>query len=106
MRGRNVDYLVPGSAASTGFLPSAGAARTLSSPRGQLRLSASGSLVGYATQETRDRWYGKGTIRGSYLLTSGFSTIEGLVGYELGYSDMTTTLIEQGVAFPLSRPGH
>jgi hypothetical protein len=100
VRSRNIDLLVPDDTAHTGILPRLDLARILSGPRGQLRISADASWVGYRSEFVRDRFYGSGAMRGGYQVSS-TATVEGFFEYGMGYSDTAATLIAQGVPLPL-----
>ena len=96
----NVYYVQPDGSGSTAVLPSADVTRILASSRGELRVSASGSWTGYPAQAVESRFYFGGGLRGDYRLSPGTS-VDGEFRYDVGYSDSTPILIEQGVALPL-----
>ena len=96
----NVAFLRPDGLDSTAVLPSAAFARILSGPRGQLRVSAAGRWDGYPAQDILSRFYFGAGLRGDYRVST-HGRLEGDLRYDLGYSDSSPVLIEQGVSLPL-----
>jgi hypothetical protein len=98
----NTDFLLPDGASSTAIVPSGRIARVLSNPHGQLRAEAGGRLAAYPNQDTINRSYFDGGLRGDYK-SSPRTEWRGEVHYWLGYTDSSPTLIEQGVPLPLGK---
>jgi hypothetical protein len=98
----NTDFLVPDGKGSTAIVPGGRIARVLSSPRGQLRADAAGRWARYPNQDTVNRSYFDGGLRGDYR-SSTRTRWRGDVHYWLGYTDSSPTLIEQGVPLPLGK---
>jgi hypothetical protein len=74
----------------------------MSNPHGQLRAEAGGRWAAYLNQDTIDRSYFDGGLRGDYR-SSPRTEWRGEVHYWLGYTDSSPTLIEQGVPLPLGK---
>ena len=82
----NTDFLLPDGASSTAIVPSGRIARVLSNPHGQLRAEAGGRWAAYPSQDTINRSYFDGGLRGEYK-PSPRSEWRGEVHYWLGYTD-------------------
>jgi hypothetical protein len=96
----NTDFLVPDGQSNTAIVPGGRISRLLSSTHGQLRAEAAGRWSRYPSQDTANRSYFDGGLRGDYR-SSPRTRWRGDVHYWLGYTDSSPTLIEQGVPLPL-----
>jgi hypothetical protein len=95
----NIDFLVPNGPGSTAVFPRGGLARVFSSPRGQLRATAAGRWTSYPDQKL-NRYYGDFSLDGEYR-SSLSTTWRVNASYDLGYSDSSRILVEQGVLLPV-----
>jgi hypothetical protein len=96
----NVAFLVPDGQSGVALQPSGGVARTFAGPRGQLRLTAAGSWIGYPDQSAPDRQYADFAVEGRHRPSPG-TLWRGGASYGFGYSDSSRILLEQGVFLPL-----
>jgi hypothetical protein len=95
----NIDFLKPDGEGGAAFVPQANLARIFSSSRGQLRTQVAGSWIGYRPP-TQSRSYLDVGLRGE-IRSSAHTKWEGEGHYGRGYTDASTTLVEQGVPLPL-----
>jgi len=96
----NIDYLVPDGPSGVAVVPRGGLARIFSSPRAQLRATASGAWTGYPGRDERHRYQADVGLEGSYDLSPG-THWRGSASYGLGYSDSSWILLQQGVPLPV-----
>lgn len=95
----NIDFIVPDGPSSWAISPRGNLSRTFWSPQGELRLGGTGSWVGYREQQDLNRYTGSVSLDGTHR--SSLTTWRGGASYELGYSDSSEILGEQGVLLPL-----
>jgi Putative beta-barrel porin 2 len=99
----NVDFVdAEGGNGLFAVVPRASLARLFWGPRGETRLRASGRWVEYPEQADRGRGYGDFGLDGTYR-TSPRTTVRLNASYELGYTDSSATLRDQGLTLALGR---
>lgn len=96
----NIDFIRPDGPASTTFSPRGDVARNLRSARGRLRAAAEYRWAGYPYQQELNRSYVDFALAGDYR-TSSHTTWWIDSSYDFGYSDASSILTQQGVAFAL-----
>jgi hypothetical protein len=96
----NIDFLVPDGPSSWAISPRGDLSRLFRSPRGELRLGGAGGWVGYPEQKDLNRYDARFGLDGSYR-SSPNTTWRANALYELGYSDSSRILSDQGVLLPL-----
>lgn len=95
----NIDFQVPDGPSGVVLVPQGGLARVFWSPRGQLRATVAGRASGYPDLEQIRRYYDLG-LDGSYR-SSPSTRWRASTSYELGHSDSSRILVDQGVSLPV-----
>jgi hypothetical protein len=98
----NMHFLVPDGPSALAVVPRGGLARIFSGPRSSLRATAAGSWTGYPGQDEQRRYYVDLGLTGSYVRSPSTSW-RASASYELGTSDSSRILLEQGVSLPVVR---
>jgi hypothetical protein len=97
----NVDFVDPeGGDSLYAVVPRASLTRLFSGPRGEMRLRAAGRWIQYPEDQDRSRGYGDFGLDGTYR-SSPRTTWRVQSGYELGYTDSSPTLRDQGLTLAL-----
>jgi hypothetical protein len=97
----NVDFIDPdGGDGLYAVVPRASLTRLFAGPRGDLRLRAAGRWIQYPEDQDRSRGYGDFGLDGTYR-SSARTTWRIQSSYELGYTDSSPTLRDQGVTLAL-----
>jgi Putative beta-barrel porin 2 len=97
----NVDF-VEGGDSLYAVEPRASLTRLIWGPRGEMRLRGSGRWVHYPEDPDRSRGYADLTLEGTYK-ASPRTTLNLNASFELGYTDSSATLRDQGLALPLDQ---
>jgi hypothetical protein len=93
---------VPDGPSSWALRPRGNVARVVRSRQGELRLGAQANWIGYRSQEALNRYSADVSLDGTYR-TSVHTTWQLGGAYQVGYSDHSRVLDEQGVMLPLVR---
>ena len=97
----NVDF-VQGGDSLYAIEPRASLTRLIWGPRGEMRLRGSGRWIHYPEDPDRSRGYGDFSLEGTYK-ASPRTTLNLNASFELGYTDSSATLRDQGLALPLDQ---
>jgi hypothetical protein len=96
----NIEFLVPDGPSSIGIVPRANLARTFWSPRGELKLGATGYWTAYTEEQDLSRYDLTFSLDGTYR--SSLSTTWRANGsYSFGTSWSSTVLADQGLLLPV-----
>jgi hypothetical protein len=98
----NIDFRAPGGPSSWAVSPRGNFTRVFRSRQGQLRLGGRGNWIGYQSHESLNRYSADLNLAGDYR-SSVNTTWKAGASYEVGYSDSSRVLGEQGVMLPLVR---
>ena len=96
----NIDFRMPDGPSSWALTPRGNVARLFRSPQGQLRLGGTANWIGYQSQDALSRYNADFSLDGSYRSSVNTTWTVG-AAYQLGYSDRSQVLGEQGVMLPL-----
>jgi hypothetical protein len=96
----NIDFLVPDGPSGTVLSPRANLARVFWGPHGELRVEGAGNWLGYPEQKSLSRFYADLRLEGNYHPSLN-TTWRVNASYDLGYSDSSLVLGDQGVLLPL-----
>jgi hypothetical protein len=98
----NIGFLQEEGDDGVAVVPRASVTRLFWNPRGEVRLRASGRWVGYPDQTDRSRGYGNFGIEGTRRASARTSWHFG-ASYDLGYTDSSQVLKDQGILLAISR---
>ena len=96
----NIEFLVPDGPSSFGVVPRGNLARTFWSPKGELRLGATGYWTAYADAQNLSRYDLTFRLDGTYR-SSPRTTWQANGSYSFGTSWSSTVLADQGVLLPV-----
>ncbi len=96
----NIDFRMPDGPSSWALTPRGNVARLFRSPQGQLRLGGTANWIGYQSEDALSRYNADFGLDGSYRSSVNTTWTVG-ASYQLGYSDRSQVLGEQGVMLPL-----
>lgn len=96
----NIDFRVPDGPSGSALSPRGNVARVFRSPQGQLRLGGMANWIGYPNQEALNRYNAGLNLDGGYR-SSVNTTWQVGASYQIGYSDHSRVLDDQGVLLPL-----
>jgi hypothetical protein len=98
----NINFLSPKGPDNVAVVPRGTLARVFRGPRGELRLQAQGRWLEYTDGDQESRGYAR--FQASGTRRSSLATWwRGDVAYEIGHTDSSQPLADQGVLLPLSR---
>lgn len=96
----NVQFLVPDGQSSSAISPRGDLAHVFWSPKGQLRLGAAGTWIGYLQDNVSSTYSVLGSLDGTYR-SSPNTTLRASGSYDFGNSISSGVLAAQGVLLPL-----